>query len=158
MKLMYIILFLTFTLAHIDLELPCRFLLSTLKKVLTSSFFTSIYMKYEELQCKYDQYPYDYCKNISFYQYQHHYIAIINTIIDPDTLCCDYNLCNEKKFEPDPDLPFIKRVGLNTKPFIKNSYISGGERIRFAVFADLHIDYDYEEVNKVVIVGTECEL
>ena len=67
-------------------------------------------------------------------------------IFDPLRICVKLEICTTPKIIPDINKNFINRVLLDRPPKQSYSIPSKGNTVKFVLFADMHVDYEYKEV------------
>ena len=77
-------------------------------------------------------------------QYKYEYLVRVQSIIDPEYICYTISACNRSKYIPEPDSKYVKKVQNETKPKSGNKNAVYGEKIKFLLFSDPHIDYGYD--------------
>ncbi len=73
--------------------------------------------------------------------------------LDSELSCARLGLCDFPDIVLDPSRPFVERV-LRDKPIVSHPVVSKNpDVVKFVVFGDVHVDYDYQEGAE-----TECSL
>ncbi len=123
----------------------CTLLLNDVKRVAATDFVTNIYLYLQKKTCleTHDEVFCDlHSQNVRRIEY-HAMLSSINV----DESCNKLGFCSDATYVTDSDEAYVRRVLANNPPFVEHEGpIDLEHKLRFLVVADVHIDYDYTEV------------
>jgi len=150
MSICKILIFSIFSLISAQNSLKCQICTETVnffKEILISENFIEFYIILRVFPCFYQGFPHNYCIQISENQYKYEFLNTINSIFNPISVCFSLHFCKNPNTIPDLDNFYMNRILQATPPQNYFSHFrSESRKIRFLVFSDLHVDFEYQEV------------